>query len=174
MSGLIGGLGAIVAILLSISFSKRSNEQSLDSFVLPHIIVKKVKELPNTYVAFEYFSDEEKLFTGWRQFDFNTIKDDKRTLVRNGVAYLHLKNIGLGPAKKIQIKIDNFSSLFLDKDYLQPNETMDIVLNFSNPDKSQKAGLTIEYETIRNIHHIQKFNANITWHLDRTNFTLFS
>lgn len=95
-------------------------------------------------------------------------------MVRNGVAFLHLENIGLGPAKNMKIKIDNFGMLFLDKDYLQPNEAMDIILNFRNPDRSQKAALTIEYETIRNIHHIQKFDANITWHLDRTNFTLFS
>jgi hypothetical protein len=174
LSGLIGGLGAIVAILLSISFSKRSNEQSLDSSVLPYIIVKRVKELPNTYVALEYFSDEEKLFGGWRQFDLNTIKDDKRALARNGVAYLHLENIGLGPAKRMKIEIDNFGVLFLDKDYLQPNEAMDIILNFSNPGKDQKSDLTIKYETIRNIHHTQKIEANITWHLDRTNFTLFS
>lgn len=142
--------------------------------MLPYIIVKRVKELPDTYVAFEYFSDEEKLFDGWRQFDFNKIKDDKRTLVRNGVAFLHMKNIGLGPAKKMRINIDNFNWIFLEKDYLQPNETMDIILNFNNPDKDQKTSLIIEYETIRNIHHTQKIDANITWHLDRTNFTLFS
>jgi hypothetical protein len=174
LSGLIGGVGAIVAILLSISFSKRSNEQTMDSSVLPYIIVKRVNEVPITYVSFEYFSDEEKLFYGWRQFEFETIKDDKRTLVRNGVTYLHLENIGLGPAKKMKIEIENFGTLLLDKDYLKPNESMDIILNFSNPDKDKKANLTIKYETIRNISHTQKFKANITWHLDRTNFTLFS
>ncbi|NCB43533.1 MAG: hypothetical protein EOM59_13085 [Clostridia bacterium] len=174
LSGLIGGLGAIVAILLSISFSKRSNEQTLDSSVLPYIIVKNTKELPDTYAAFEYFSDEDKLFDGWRQFDFGTIKNDKRALVRNCVAYLHLENIGLGPAKKIKIKIENFGVLFLAKDYLQPNEDMYIILNFNNPDEDYKANLTLEYETIRNIRHAQRINANITWHLDRTNFTLFS
>lgn len=173
LSGLIGGLGAIVAIMLSISFTKRSNEQSLDSSVLPYIIVKSLKELPDTYVAYEYFSDDKKFSGGWRQFDFNTIRDDKRALVRNGMAYLRLENIGLGPAKRMEIKINNFGVLFLDKDYLQPNETMDIILNFSNPGTNQQADLFIEYETIRNIHHTQKIGANITWHLDRTNFTLF-
>ncbi|HHX11684.1 MAG TPA: hypothetical protein GX731_02600 [Clostridiales bacterium] len=174
LSGLIGGLGAIIAIILSISFSKRSNEQSLDSSVMPYIIVKRTKELPSTYVAFKYFSDEEKLFDGWRQFDFNTIKDNKRLLVRNGVAYLRLENIGLGPAKRMNIKIGNFGVLFLDKDYLQPSEVMNIIFDFNKPGKDEKADLTIEYETIRNIHHAQKIGANVTWHLDRTNFSLFS
>lgn len=122
LSGLISGLGAIIAILLSISFSERSNEQSFGSSVLPYIIVNKAGMLPDTYVAFEYFSDKEKLFS-----------------------YLRLKSIGLGPANKMGIGINNFSSLLLDKDYLQPN-----------------------------VHHVQEFDANITRHLDRTNFTLFS
>jgi len=74
----------------------------------------------------------------------------------------------------MEIKINNFGVLYLDKDYLQPNETMVIILNFNNPNTDQKADLIIEYETIRNIHHTQKISANITWHLDRTNFTLFS
>ena len=173
LSGLIGGLGAIVAILLSISFSNRSNEQSMDSSVLPYIIIKRVREVPTTYVAFEYFYDDEALIDGWRQFDFNTIKDNKRALVRNGVVYLHLENIGLGPAKNMKIEIENFGRLYLDKDYLKPNETMDLILNFSNPDKDQNTDLIIKFETIRNIPHTQKFNASITWHLDRTNFTLY-
>lgn len=173
LSGLIGGVGAIVAILLSISFSKRSNEQSMDSSILPYIIIKSVKEVPTTYVAFEYFNNDETFFDGWRQFDFNTIKENKRALVRNGVAYLHLENIGLGPAKNMEIQIENFGRLYLDKDYLKPNETMDIILNFSNPDNDQSTDLIIKYKTIRNIPHIQKYNARITWHLDRTNFTLY-
>lgn len=174
LGGMIGGLGAILSILLSIAFSRRSNELILDSSVLPYIVMKKRKEPAETYVSFEYFSDEKNEFCGWRPFDFNTIKDNKRVLVRNGIAYLHLENIGLGPAKKIKIEIDNFGSLFLNKDYLQPKESMDIILNFGNPDDSKKTDITIEYETIRNISHVQKFNANITWHLDRTNFTIFS
>lgn len=173
LSGLIGGLGAIIAILLSISFSKRSNVQSMDSSVLPYIIIKRLREVPTTYVAFEYFSDEEAFINGWRQFDFNTIKDDKRALVRKGMAYLHLENIGLGPAKNMKIEIENFGRLYLEKDYLKPNETMDLILNFSNPDKDQNTDLIIKYETIRNIPHTQKFIARITWHLDRTNFTLY-
>lgn len=174
LGGMLGGLGAILSILLSIAFSKRSNEKALDSSVLPYIVMKMKKEPAETYIAFEFFYNEENKFCGWMPFDFNTIKDNKRILVRNGIAYLHLENIGLGPAKKMKIKIDNFDSLFLNKDYLQPNESMDIILNFSNPNDSKKTDITIEYETIRNIKHVQKFDANITWHLDRTNFTLFS
>ncbi|HWQ96925.1 MAG TPA: hypothetical protein VN538_02350, partial [Clostridia bacterium] len=60
-----------------------------------------------------------------------------------------------------------------DKDYLQPGESMNLILNFSNPDTSQDANFVIDYKTIRNVNHSQGFHANITWHLDRTNFTLF-
>jgi hypothetical protein len=174
LGGILGGLGAILSILLSIAFSKRSNEQVLDSSVLPYIIMKKRIEPAETYISFEFFYSKENDFCGWKPFDFNTIKDNKRALVRNGIAYLHLENIGLGPAKKMEIRIANFSSLFLDMDYLKPNESMDIILNFNNPNDSKNTDITIQYETIRNIKHIQKFKANITWHLDRTNFTLFS
>ncbi len=174
LSGLMGGLGAIIAILLSISFSKRSNEQTLDSLVLPYLIVKKVNNQPDTFIAFEYFSDDNNLFTGWRSFDFSLIKNNKRALVRNGIAYLRIENIGLGPAKKIKIEVNGFGSLFLEKDYLQPNESMCIILNFNDPEKSQNADLTIRYDTIRNVQHMQEFSASITWHLDRTNFTLYS
>jgi hypothetical protein len=175
ISGLLGGLGAIIAIILTISFTKRSNEQTLDASVLPYIIIKKGKEAPTEYLAYEYISSEENIFDGvWRPFDFNTIKDDKRTLVRNGIAYLRLENIGLGPAKKIKISINDFGKIYLDKDYIQENETINIILNFNNPDKDYRTSLNIEYETLRNVQHTQKFAANITWHLDRTNFTLFS
>lgn len=192
LGGMLGGLGAIVSILLSITFSKRSNEQALDSAVLPFIVMKRKSEPAENYIAFEYISVEEDIFKDksksflkrmlnkkikfdfWRPFDFNTIKDDKITLVRNGIAYLHLENIGLGPAKNINVKINNFGHLFLEKNYLKPNEKMNIILNFSNPDDGKDADITIEYETIRSIKHTQVFSANITWHLDRTNFTLFS
>jgi len=173
LGGLLGGLGAIIAILLSISFSKRSNEQALDSSVLPYIIVKRLKESPSDYSAHEFFSTEDSVFSGWRPFDFNSIKENKRTLVRNGIAYLQLKNIGLGPAKDMEMYIDNFGKLYLDKDDLQPGESMNLILNFSNPDTSLDANFVIDYKTIRNVNHSQGFHANITWHLDRTNFTLF-
>lgn len=173
LGGLFGGLGTIIAILLSISFSRRSNEQTLDSAVLPYIIVKKLKEPPADYFAYEFFTADNSTFSGWRNFDFTTIKENKRTLVRNGIAYLHLKNIGLGSAKNLRIYIDNFSSIFLDKDYLLPNESMYLILNFNNPDNSIGTNLVFEYDTIRDIHHSQEFHANITRHLDRTNFTLF-
>lgn len=175
LSGLFSGLGAIIAILLSISFSKRTNKETWDSTVLPYIIIDNDKNLSTDYIAFEYVSisnNKEETFNGWRSFDFDTIKSNQRILVRNGIAYLHIKNIGLGPAKRICIKINNFSFLYLKKDYLLPNETMHILLNFNNPDKSQDASIYIEYETIRDVRHKQHFLANITWHLDRTNFTL--
>ena len=46
-------------------------------------------------------------------------------------------------------------------------------INFNNPDDSYQTNIIFEYETIRGNRHSQRFQANITRHLDRTNFTLF-
>ena len=172
LGGLIAGFGAIAAILLSISFSKRSGEKSLESAVSPYFILKKLMEPPEIYEARELIPSEDT-FKGWRPFDFTTIKDNKRTLVRNGIAYLRLTNIGLGPAKNIKISVENCGNLFLYKDYLQKDASMDIVLNFNNPGEDQTTNITVSCESIRNKKYEQVFPAWITWHLDRTNFTLF-
>lgn len=50
---------------------------------------------------------------------------------------------------------------------------MRIILNFNNPNQSCQTDILFEYETIRGDKHTQRFHVNITWHLDRTNFTLF-
>jgi len=171
LGGMIGGLGAILSILLSIAFSKRSNEQTWDATVLPYLLLKNNKKNPpENYISFVHIKDKKI----WGPLDFEKIKNDKKLLVRNGIAYLHIENIGLGPAKKINIKVNNFGSIYLSKDYLQPEESMDIILNFNNPDDSINSDIIIEYETIRNIRHVQRYQANLTWHLDRTNFTLYS
>ncbi|MBP3594531.1 MAG: hypothetical protein J6J44_08385 [Lachnospiraceae bacterium] len=175
IGSIIGAEGTIISVLLTIAFSKRSNKKALGASVLPYISIEKQKEPVEGAYAFEYFrAKEEKYnFSGWKPFDFGTIQNDKIKMVRNGVAYLHIKNIGIGPAIHLRMKIENFSSVFLPIDYLRPNDEMYVILNFNNPDQSYKTDIIFEYETIRGDKHTQRFHANITWHLDRTNFTLF-
>lgn len=175
VGSLVGGIGAIISILLSISYSKRSNAQALDSTVLPYLKLEKYAEPFGDETAYEFINKHREKFTFpiWREFDFETISSDKRTIVRNGIAYLSIKNIGLGPALKLNFKIENFSSVYLKQDFLSTQEEIHIILNFNNPDTSCHTSIIIEYETIRGIKHRQVFDANITWHMDRTNFTLF-
>ncbi|MBD5505233.1 MAG: hypothetical protein HDR09_16250 [Lachnospiraceae bacterium] len=175
IGSIIGAEGAMLSILISIAFMKKSNEKALDASVLPYLTVKKEKNPNEDAYAFEYIKDTDKKrdFSIWRTFDFNTIRDDKIKLVRNGVAYLHIKNMGIGPAIYLKMKIENFSCVFLPIDYLRPNDELYLIMNFNNPDKSCKTDIIFEYETIRGERHTQRFHANITWHLDRTNFTLF-
>ena len=165
----------MLSVLISIAFMKKSNEKALDASVLPYLTVEKEKQPTGSAYAFEYIKDTDKKrdFSIWRTFDFNTIRDDKIKLVRNGVAYLHIKNIGIGPAIYLKMKIENFSCVFLPIDYLRPNDELYLILNFNNPDRSCKTDIIFEYETIRGERHVQRFHANITWHFDRTNFTLF-
>lgn len=175
IGSIIGAEGTIISVLLTIAFTKRSNKKALGASVLPYISIEKQKEPVEGAYAFEYFKVKEKEydFSGWKPFDFGTIQNDKIKMVRNGMAYLHIKNIGIGPAIHIRMKIENFSSVFLPIDYLRPDDEMYVILNFNNPDQSYKTDIIFEYETIRGDKHTQRFRANITWHLDRTNFTLF-
>lgn len=175
IGSIIGAEGAMLSVLISIAFMKKSNEKALDASVLPYLTVEKEKQPTGSAYAFEYIKDTDKKrdFSIWRTFDFNTIRDDKIKLVRNGVAYLHIKNIGIGPAIYLKMKIENFSYVYLPIDYLRPNDELYLILNFNNPDRSCKTDIIFEYETIRGERHVQRFHANITWHLDRTNFTLF-
>lgn len=175
IGSIIGAEGAMLSVLISIAFMKKSNEKALDASVLPYLTVEKEKQPTGSAYAFEYIKDIDKKrdFSIWRTFDFNTIRDDKIKLVRNGVAYLHIKNIGIGPAIYLKMKIENFSCVFLPIDYLRPNDELYLILNFNNPDRSCKTDIIFEYETIRGGRHVQRFHANITWHFDRTNFTLF-
>ena len=175
IGSIIGAEGAMLSVLISIAFMKKSNEKALDASVLPYLTVEKEKQPTGSAYAFEYIKDTDKKrdFSFWRTFDFNTIRDDKIKLVRNGVAYLHIKNIGIGPAIYLKMKIENFSYVFLPNDYLRPNDELYLILNFNNPDRSCKTDIIFEYETIRGERHVQRFHANITWHLNRTNFTLF-
>lgn len=175
LGSVIGAEGAILSVLLSISFMKKSNEKTLDASVLPYLSVKK-DTIPSEHAyAFEYFKirKDKTDFDGWRKFDFDTISNDKIKLARNGIAYLHIKNIGIGPAIHLKLKIENFSNVYLPIDYLRPDEELDLILNFNNPDNSYRTDIVLRYETIRGTEHSQRFHANITWHLDRTNFTLF-
>ena len=175
LGSVIGAEGAILSVLLSISFMKKSNEKTLDASVLPYLSVKK-DTIPSEHAyAFEYFKirKDKTDFDGWRKFDFDTISNDKIKLARNGIAYLHIKNIGIGPAIHLKLKIENFSNVYLPIDYLRPDEELDLILNFNNPDNSYRTDIVLRYETIQGTEHSQRFHANITWHLDRTNFTLF-
>lgn len=175
IGSIIGAEGTIISVLLTIAFSKRSNKKALGASVLPYISIEKQKEPVEGAYAFEYFKakKEKYNFSGWKPFDFGIIQNDKIKMVRNGVAYLHIKNIGIGPAIHLRMKIENFSFVFLPIDYLRPDDEMYVILNFNNPDQSYKTDIIFEYETIRGDKHTQRFHANITWHPDRTNFTLF-
>ena len=175
IGSIIGAEGTIISVLLTIAFTKRSNKKALGASVLPYISIDREKEPMEGAYAFEYFKVKEKKydFSGWKPFDFNAIRDDKIKLVRNGMAYLSIKNIGIGPAIHLKMKIENFSYVHLPIDYLKPDEELYVILNFNNPDQSYKTDIVFEYETIRGDKHTQRFHANITWHLDRTNFTLF-
>lgn len=175
IGSIIGAEGAMLSVLISIAFMKKSNEKALDASVLPYLTVEKENKPMESAYAFEYIKDTDKKrnFSVWRTFDFNTICDNKVKLVRNGVAYLHIKNIGIGSALSLKMKIENFSSVFLPIDYLRPDDELYLILNFNNPDRSCQTDIIFEYETIRGKRHEQRFHANIAWHLDRTNFTLF-
>ena len=175
IGSIIGAEGAMLSVLLSISFMKRSNKKALDASVLPYLTIEKEKFPAENAYAFEYIKDTDakRNFSIWRTFDFDTIRDNKIKLVRNGIAYLHIKNIGIGPAIHLKMEVENFSSIFLPIDYLRTNDEMNLILNFNNPNQSCKTDIVFEYETIRGERHTQRFHANITWHLDRTNFTLF-
>lgn len=176
IGSIIGAEGAILSILISIAFMKKSNERTLDASVLPYLTVKIEKKQTEKAYAFEYVKDTDKKrnFSIWRTFDFNTIRDDKIKLIRNGIAYLHIKNIGIGPAIHLKMEVENFSYVLLPIDYLRPDDELYLILNFNNPNRSYRTDITFEYETIRGERHVQRFHANITWHLDRTNFTLYS
>lgn len=175
IGSIIGAEGTIISVLLTIAFTKRSNKKALGATVLPYISIEKGKEPVEGAYAFEYFKVKEKEcdFSGWKQFDFETIQNDKIKMARNGIAYLHMKNIGIGPAIHLEMKIENFSHVYLPIDYLRPDDELYIILNFNNPNQSYKTDIIFEYESIRGDKHSQRFHANITWHLDRTNFTLF-
>lgn len=175
IGSIIGAEGTIISVLLTIAFTKRINKKALGASVLPYISIEKAKEPGEGAYAFEYFKVKEKEydFSGWRLFDFDAIRDDKIKLVRNGMAYLNIKNIGIGPAIHLRMKIENFSYMHLPIDYLKTGDELYVILNFNNPDRSYKTDIIFEYETIRGDKHTQRFHANITWHLDRTNFTLF-
>jgi len=175
IGSIIGAEGTIISVLLTIAFTKRSNKKALEASVLPYILIEKEKEPVEGAYAFEYFKIRKQKwdFSGWKLFDFKTIQDDKIKMVRNGIAYLRIKNIGIGPVIHLKMKIENFSSVYLPIDYLRPDDEIYIILNFNNPDQSYKTDIIFEYETIRGDKHTQRFHANITWHLDRTNFTLF-
>lgn len=175
IGSIIGAEGTIISVLLTIAFTKRSNKKALGASVLPYISIEKEKEPVEGAYAFEYFKAKEKKydFSSWKPFDFGTIQNDKIKMVRNGMAYLRIKNIGIGPAIHLKMKIENFSSVYLPIDYLRPEDEIYVILNFNNPDQSYKTDIIFECETIRGDKHTQRFHANITWHLDRTNFTLF-
>lgn len=175
IGSIIGAEGTMISVLLTIAFTKKSNNKALGTSVLPYITIEKEKEPVESACAYEYFKVKEKQydFGGWKPFDFRTIQDDKIKMVRNGIACLHIKNIGIGPAIHLRMKIENFSEVYLPIDYLRPGDEMYVILNFNNPDQSCKTDIIFEYETIRGDKHTQRFHANITWHLDRTNFTLF-
>lgn len=175
IGSILGAEGAMISVLLTIAFTKKSNRNALDASVLPYLTIEKEKEALEGAYAVEYVKDMDKTrnFSFWRKFDFDTIRNDKIKQNRNGIAYLHIKNIGIGPAIHLKMKIENFSTVHLPVDYLRPNEEMYLVLNFNNPDESCQTDISFEYETIRGERHVQRFHANITWHLDRTNFTLF-
>ncbi len=175
IGSILGAEGAMISVLLTIAFTKKSNKKTLEASVLPYLTVEKEKAPVERAYAFEYIKDTDKKrnFSIWRTFDFDTIRDDKIKLVRNGIAYLHIKNIGIGPAIYLKMTIENFSTIYLPVDYLRPDEEIYLILNFNNPDDSYRTDICFEYETIRGERHTQRFHANITWHLDRTNFTLF-
>lgn len=175
IGSIIGAEGTMISVLLTIAFTKRSNKKALGASVLPYISIEKEKEPVESAYAFEYFKVKEGKydFSGWKPFDFGIMKNDKIKMVRNGIAYLHIKNIGIGPAIHLRMKIENFTEVYLPIDYLRPGDEMHIILNFNNPNQSCQTDILFEYETIRGDKHTQRFHANITWHLDRTNFTLF-
>lgn len=176
IGSIVGAEGTIISVLLTIAFTKKSNKKTLGASVLPYITIEKEKEPVEGAYAFEYVKDKDQKrdFSIWRAFDFNEIRNDRIKLVRNGIAYLHIKNIGIGPAIHLKMKIENFSSVYLPIDYLKPDDEIYVILNFGNPKQSFQTDIIIEYETIRGDKHTQKYKANITWHLDRTNFTLFN
>lgn len=175
IGSIIGAEGTMISVLLTIAFTKRSNKKALGASVLPYISIEKEKEPVESAYAFEYFKVKEGKydFSGWKPFDFGIMQNDKIKMVRNGIAYLHIKNIGIGPAIHLRMKIENFTDVYLPIDYLKPGDEMHIILNFNNPNQSCQTDILFEYETIRGDKHTQRFHANITWHLDRTNFTLF-
>lgn len=175
IGSIIGAEGTMISVLLTIAFTKRSNKKALGASVLPYISIEKEKEPVESAYAFEYFKVKEGKydFSGWKPFDFGIMQNDKIKMVRNGIAYLHIKNIGIGPAIHLRMKIENFTEVYLPIDYLKPGDEMHIILNFNNPNQSCQTDILFEYETIRGDKHTQRFHANITWHLDRTNFTLF-
>lgn len=175
IGSIIGAEGTMISVLLTIAFTKMSNKKALGASVLPYISIEKEKEPVESAYAFEYFKVKEGKydFSAWKPFDFGIMKNDKIKMVRNGIAYLHIKNIGIGPAIHLRMKIENFTEVYLPIDYLKPGDEMHIILNFNNPNQSCQTDILFEYETIRGDKHTQRFHANITWHLDRTNFTLF-
>lgn len=175
IGSIIGAEGTMVAVLLTIAFTKKSNERALDATVLPYLTIEKDNKPSENAYAFEYFKTtiDKRDFSVWRKFNFDMICKDKEKLTRNGIAYLRIKNVGIGPAIHLNMEIKNFSNVYLPIDYLRPNEDLRLILNFNNPDDSYQTDIIFEYETIRGNRHSQRFQANITRHLDRTNFTLF-
>lgn len=175
IGSIVGAEGTMVAVLLTIAFTKKSNERALDATVLPYLTIEKDNKPSENAYAFEYFKTtiDKRDFSVWRKFNFDMICRDKEKLTRNGIAYLHIKNVGIGPAIYLNMEIENFSNVYLPIDYLRPNEDLHLILNFNNPDDSYQTNIIFEYETIRGNRHSQRFQANITRHLDRTNFTLF-
>lgn len=122
----------------------------MEASVFPCLAVKIEKNQTEGAYAFEYIkdTDKERNFSIWRRYDFNMIHDDKIKLVQNGIAYLHIKNIGIGPAIHLKMKIENFSHVFLPIDYLKPDDELYLILNFDNPNRSCRTDIIFEYETI--------------------------
>ncbi len=83
IGSIIGAEGAMLSVLISIAFMKKSNEKALDASVLPYLTVEKEKQPTGSAYAFEYIKDTDKKrdFSIWRTFDSYTIRDDKIKLV---------------------------------------------------------------------------------------------
>lgn len=60
------------------------------------------------------------------------------------MVYLNIKNIGIGSAIQLRMKIENFSYIHLPIDYLKHGDELHIMLNFNNPDQSYKTDIIFE------------------------------
>ena len=59
IGSIIGAEGAMISVLLSISFMKRSNKKALDASVLPYLTIETEKFPTEDAYAFEYIKDTD-------------------------------------------------------------------------------------------------------------------
>lgn len=183
LSGLISGVGAIIAVLFSIWFTRNSNNKLIEAQIKPYILLtsdyfrhvyKEVDSKEEFILKYKkgYQINEDESF--WKSYTGEYFYDNQESVNNNGSCGIILENIGAAVAIDLKVKIKMGGDLYDFQNTLKINEKVGFVLDFNFPKSNIETKLIIEYSSLNGTLYRDEYPCKVKKHSDRINVLVHS